>query len=96
MRRLVLDVTPEQIMDAMFSVYQDSMGGAVFGLLVWGGTATTLYVRQESIILPLVLTLILGGIVITQVPSPAVALFVVVLLFVGGLGPVFILKRLGV
>jgi hypothetical protein len=91
-----LEVTPEQIMDAMFSVYQGEMGGLVFGLLVWGGTASTLYIRQDSVIIPLALTLILGGIVITQIPSPAVALFVVVLLLVGGLGPVLILQRLGV
>jgi hypothetical protein len=83
-------------MDAMFSVYQGQMGGLAWGLLVWGGTASMLYVRQNSIIIPLSLTLILGGIVITTIPSVAVGLFVVVLLFVGGIGPILILKRLGV
>jgi hypothetical protein len=91
-----LEVTPEQIMDAMFSVYQGELGGVVWGLLVWGGMSMSLYARQDSVIIPLALTLLLGGIVITTVPSPAVALFVVVLLFVGGIAPILILKRLGV
>jgi hypothetical protein len=93
---VLLEVTPQAIMDAMFSVYQGQMGGLVWGLLVWGGTSMMLYARQDSIIIPLSLTLLLGGIVITTVPSVAVALFVVVLLFVGGIGPILVLKRLGV
>jgi len=84
-------------MDAVFAVYQDSqMGAATFGLLVWGGTSISLYIRQESIVIPVALTLLLGTIVITTIPSPAVALFVTVLLLVGGIAPLLILRRLGV
>lgn len=84
-------------MDAMFSVYQDGqMGAATFGLLVWGGTSISLYIRQESIVIPVTLTLLLGSIVIATIPSPAVALFVTVVLVVGGVAPLLILRRLGV
>jgi len=64
--------------------YADAAGGvAVVGLIFYGGIAISLYVSTDDVRIPVVLTLLVGGAVISQVAAPAVALITVALLMVG-------------
>lgn len=81
--------------DAILCPYQDNMGGVVFALFVYGAIGTAIYVRTDSIIIPFVLVLLTGGIVMTEVASIAVGLVITMLLFVVGIGPILLLKRMG-
>ena len=53
----------EQFFDAVYCVFADSVGVLLFPLLVWGSMGTALYIFSGSLIMPLVLTIILGGVV---------------------------------
>lgn len=64
-----------QFWDAVVCTFSEPMGGVViFGLFVWGGVGAALYLFSGSAIIPLSLTLILGSVVVTQLPGPAVQL----------------------
>jgi len=58
--------------DAVVCPHTEVMGLLVFALLVYGAVGTSLYIYSGSAVLPLVLTIILGGVVITQLPGIAV------------------------
>ncbi len=82
------------VRDAVLCPFQTSMGGAVFATLVlFGIVGVPLYIRQQSIIIPFVLALMLGGILLTQVVAMAQTLVIVVLLLVFGIVPVILLRR---
>jgi hypothetical protein len=66
--------------DAIVCPYADVMGVAVFAMAVYGALGIALYIYSGNAVLPLVLTLILGGVVVTQLPGPAVQLVGVVAL----------------
>jgi len=61
-----------QFFDAIVCPHTETMGVLVFGLLVYGAIGTSLYVYSGSAVLPLVLTIILGSVVVTQLPGIAV------------------------
>lgn len=73
--------------DAVVCPYSESIGLIVFALAVYGAVGLSLYIYSGNAVLPLVLTLILGSVVVTQLPGPAVQIvgvFVLLLLGAGG------------
>lgn len=68
----------------------------IFGAAVMLGVFNLpIYIRQESAAIPFVLSLILGGVLLAEVSSIAQAIWVAVILFGIGLGPVLLLHRFG-
>lgn len=86
-------IKQEAFRDALLCPYQESMTGVVFAMIAYGTITTSLYIRTRSVLLPTVLTVVIGGITVTQIAAPAVALFTVVLLFIVGLAPVALIRR---
>jgi hypothetical protein len=57
--------------DAIACQYADPVGFYVFGLLVYTGVALPIYIRTNSMTIPAVLLLIVGGVVTPQVAGVA-------------------------
>lgn len=83
----------ESFRDAILCPYQTSAGGLFLGMIVYGAITTGLYLRTRSVLLPTVLTTIIGGALFAYLPGPVVGLFTTVLLFAVGLGPVIFIRR---
>lgn len=71
-----------QFWDAIVCPYADQMGMVVFALVVYAAIAFALYYYSETVMMPLVLTIILGSVVIVKLPGIAVQLAAVVLLLI--------------
>jgi hypothetical protein len=84
----------EQFFDAVYCVFADSVGVLLFPLLVWGSMGTALYIFSGSLIMPLVLTIILGGVVVVQLPAGPIQFVAAVVLFGIALGGYALVRRL--
>lgn len=62
-------------------------------LIVMGVINIPMYIRTDSIAVPLVVTVIAAGVLIQFVSSIFQLLFLLVIIFVFGLGPIAIIKR---
>jgi len=83
-----------QFRDAFLCPYQTTMGGTAFAAFVLLGVINMpIYIKQGSALGPFVLTLLIGGLVFTQIAALGQALLTVLILFVVGLGPVLVLRR---
>lgn len=82
-----------QFFDAVYCPYGATMG-VVFPLIVFASLGMSMYIYSGSIALPLALTLILGSVVVTQLPGLAAQLVgIVVLLGLAAAGYVLIIRR---
>lgn len=63
-----------QMFDAIYCPYGDLLGGTVFALLFFAPISMALYIYSGSIILPFVLAVILGAVIVVQLPGAAVSL----------------------
>lgn len=65
--------------------YAEPVGFYVFGLIVYTGVALPIYIRTNSITVPAVLLLIIGGVVMPQIAGVAtpIARFLIVMSFAG-------------
>lgn len=63
--------------------YFDAAGVLTVGLMVYGAIALSIYIRTGSIIIPVVLLLLTGGAVMTQIAGVGIAIATVALLTTG-------------
>ena len=84
----------EQFFEAVYCVFGDSVGVLLFPLLVWGAMGSALYIFSGSLIMPLVLTIILGGVVVVQLPAGPIQFVAAVVLFGIALGGYALVRRL--
>ena len=84
----------EQFFEAVYCVFGDSVGVLLFPLLVWGAMGSALYIFSGSLIMPLVLTIILGGVLVIQLPAGPVQFVAAVVLFGIALGGYALVRRL--
>lgn len=61
-----------QFFDAVYCPFGDLLGGAVFALLFFGVIALALYVYTDSVAVPVVVTILIGSVVVVQLPPEAV------------------------
>lgn len=80
--------------DAILCPYQDNLSGPLFTLMIWGTITTALYIRTGSVLPPLVLTVVVGGSVMSFMAAPFVGILTAVLLLITGLAPVILIKKL--
>lgn len=81
--------------DAMVCPHSELMGLVVFGLLVYGAIGGALYLYSGNAMLPISLTIILGSVVVTQLPGPAVQVVGVFLLLLIAAGGYFLVVSRG-
>jgi hypothetical protein len=84
----------EQFFEAVYCVFGDSVGVLLFPLLVWGAMGSAMYIFSGSLIMPLVLTIILGGVLVVQLPAGPVQFVAAVVLFGIALGGYALVRRL--
>lgn len=81
--------------DAALCPYQESLGGVVFAsILIIGVVNLPIYIRQQSAIIPIIITTSVGGIVLVELSANAQTLVLVTLLMVISLGPILVLRRI--
>lgn len=80
--------------EAVVCPYTTNFGGLFVGLIVIGSINAALYAKQESVLLPTVVTLLTGGAWLSQVSGVMSSVVVLMLLFTLGIGPVLVLRRL--
>lgn len=84
----------EHFFDAALCPYVDLMTLPIFAAFFFVGVVNIpIYVRQESIVTPFVITLIAGGVILTFVAGILQTIAVSVILFTIGLGPVLLIRR---
>lgn len=82
------------VRDAVLCPFQAQMGGVVFAtFVILGMINLPIYIRQDNVVGPFVLTLLLGGILVPQMSSLGQGLVIGIGLFVIGLGPILVLRR---
>jgi len=72
-----------QFVKAITCTYADPAGLVTVGLLFYGGIAMALTIRQGSVLMPVVLLLLTGGAILSQIAAPGVSIAGILLLVVG-------------
>lgn len=60
------------------------MPGELLAFIVFGGVAIAMFIKAESTVMPLVLTILMGSIVLSQLPASAVQLGAIVIILMLG------------
>lgn len=82
--------------DAVICAYAVEQGLTVAGfgtIVLLGAVNLPIYIRQESAVIPFVLSMILGGILLDSTAGFVQGMTVLLVLLVFGLGPVLLLRR---
>lgn len=90
-------ISDENFQDAVICAYTVKQGLTLPGfaaIIMLGIINLPVYITQESVMGPFVLTLIVGGVLLSSVAGFVQGLAVVLILFVLGLGPVLVFRRL--
>lgn len=88
-------ITQVNPVDAALCPWDASVGLVVFStLVVMGVINIPIYLRQDSAVTPVMLTLIISGLVLSFTASMAQGIVAAALLLVLGIGPVLVLRRL--
>jgi hypothetical protein len=83
-----------EFFQSILCTFSQDVGLIVFAGMVYGALGISLYISTGSAILPLVLTVILGGVVVPFLPGPFVQFVgVVVLLLIAGGGYYLVTSR---
>jgi len=72
-----------EFVKAITCTYGNSMGLAVFALIVYGGIMLSIYATTDDVRIPAVLIFLTGGVTIPTVASPAIAIATIIVLFSG-------------
>lgn len=83
-------LTNGAFLDAILCPYQTQVGGVVFGLFVYGVVMTALYIRTDSVIAPLVGTIVVGVLLIPQLPAGGFQIIAAVLILALAVGGYFV------
>lgn len=84
----------DRFFDSAICPYVDLLTLPIFAAFFFIGIVNVpIYIRQESIITPFVITLVTGGVVLTFVAGILQTIAVTVILLVLGLGPVLLIRR---
>lgn len=83
-----------QFFDAVYCPYGNVMGGVTLALLFFAPIGLALYIFSGSIILPFVLFIILGSVIVIQLPGMVASLVGAVALLVIAIGGTLVILRL--
>lgn len=82
-----------QFMDAIICPFSDQLGFLVFSMMVYVAIAASLYIYTGGVTVPLIVSILVGAIVIVNLPSIAVKLAVIVALLVVTIGVYLLVRR---
>lgn len=85
-----------QFYDAVYCLFTGEVGLYLAPLIIFGSLGVAFYMYADSLIMPLVLSMILGGVIVVQLPPGPVRLIGVTVLFGVGFGGYLIVRRLEV
>lgn len=84
----------DHFFDAAVCPYADLMTLPIFAAFFFVGVVNVpIYIRQESIVTPFVITMVAGGVVLTFMAGILQTIATAVVLFTLGLGPVLLIRR---
>lgn len=69
-----------KLMEAVVCPYDMQFGALTFGLFIYGTVMTALYVRTQSVVVPIVVTMVAGTVAISRVPSRAIQILALAML----------------
>lgn len=72
-----------EFFEAVTCVYANPIGFLVVGMVVYGAVSVPIYLRTNSVVIPTVLLLLVGGAVMPQIAAPGTALITIMLLMTG-------------
>lgn len=76
-------ITQFEFIKAFTCTYANPIGFLAFGMLTYSAISFSIYIRTDSVMIPFVLLLLIGGVVMTQVAAPAVGVATILLLVMG-------------
>lgn len=81
--------------DAFLCDLQLTFGGPEFALLFFGVVSVGLYRETGDVIMPAVVAIIIGGRAMSEIASLGLDYLTITLLVVVGVGPVWLLRKMG-
>jgi len=75
-------MTNFEYIKAPVCAYADTTGFFTLAAFVYGAVLASIYIRTDSLVIPTVLIVIVGGAVVPQLPGPAIPFAVLLLLIV--------------
>lgn len=82
-----------QFLDAIICPYQEQMGFLVFAMMVYLAIAASLYIYTGGITIPLVVSILVGAVVVVNLPSVAVQFAVIVAVLIISVGVYLLVRR---
>lgn len=80
--------------DAIYCPLLDSLGdGALIALFVFGPLMAMYYIHNDSPVVPIVLGVMLGSVIVAELPATVVNLFTVILVLVAPAAVLFMIHR---
>lgn len=79
--------------DAIVCPYDMQFGALTVGLFVYGSVMMGLYVRTQSLVVPIVVTIFAGTVAISRLPSGAVQIAVLALFLGISVGVLYLVNR---
>lgn len=84
-----------KVIDAVNCVYAEQLTLPIYAALVVVGVFNLpIYIKQDSVLIPFVITLAIGGVVIQSISGIVVQIAVLLIMFTIGIGPVLLLRRI--
>lgn len=83
-----------QFLDSALCTYQMGYGMILPAVVVWFTVISMVYIRTQSVVMPIVLTLLMGAAVLTQLPATGVQIAAILLIGGGSMLFIILLRRL--
>lgn len=85
-----------RFLDAAICTYSMDYGIILPGTIVWFTVISMVYIRTQSVAMPVVFTLLIGAAALTQLPAQAVNIAAILLIGGGSILFILLLRRLEV
>lgn len=91
----LVDMSADHALDAVICTFTFSplIEGVTLGMFVYGTLLAMYYISDDTLIVPLVLLVVLGAVIVPELPSGVVDVAVVVLMFAGAASVMFYIHR---
>jgi hypothetical protein len=86
------DLIDGEFFKVFSEVYTDLLGEPIAALIFFGATGTAFFIYQEKAIIPVVMTILIGGVVLAELPSAA-SRVVIILVLLAITGIVYLLYQ---
>jgi hypothetical protein len=74
------DLIDGEFFKVFSEVYTNLLGEPVAALIFFGATGTAFYIYQERAIIPVVMTILIGGVILAELPAAASRVVIILVL----------------